>query len=139
MLVNAYFDSHASQIVQCVNQALEVTSMAHLVGIGVMFVSSPVDVIVRGISVNESVQEKGVERKPPVSRRGSILVPRPLSPVVEGVNGSLVLIEIPLRIVRVISVTKTCCKEKKEKDAQTPTSSCHCEDKKNNEGPMESE
>lgn len=139
MVVSAHLYPHALQIVQCINQALQIAAMAHLVGIGVMFVGSPVNVIVGGISIDKSVQEESVERKPPVSRRGSILVPGPLSPVVEGIDGSLVLIEIPLRISWVISVTEACCKEKKEKDAQVSSASCHCEGRKNNEGLSRSE
>lgn len=62
-----------------------------------------VDVIIRRVAVNEPVQEERVEGKSPVRRRGMEGVPFPFSPVVQGSDGGLILVEIVFQLAWVVS------------------------------------
>ena len=76
-----------------------------------MFVGSFVPIIVGRIAIHESVQEKRIEWKSPISRRWCVLVSRPFSRVVEGVNRILVLVKIIFYVGRVVSI---CMSDRKE-------------------------
>lgn len=56
--------------------------MAHLIRIEIMFEGCPVDVVIVGISVNESIEEQSIERNAPVIWGWTILVTSsPFAPV----------------------------------------------------------
>lgn len=70
--------------------------MAHLVGIQVMLKHRSIDVIIRWVSVHETVKEERVKGEAPVGRGGEIfaLMVWPFSPVVCWICGRFILVGI---------------------------------------------
>lgn len=60
-----YFNTHAVEVIQSLNEARDIATMSHLIRVGVMFEGCPVDVVVRRVAIDESVEEEGIEGKPP--------------------------------------------------------------------------
>ncbi len=52
-----HLDTHALKIVKGVDETLKISSMAHLIGIWVVFISGAVDIVVRRVAIDESVEE----------------------------------------------------------------------------------
>jgi len=61
-------DSHPLEIIQGVNQSNDITSVPHLIRVKVVFKDSPVDIIVRWIAIDKSIEKEGIKRKSPVIR-----------------------------------------------------------------------
>jgi hypothetical protein len=55
------------EVIQCINQADDISTMSHLIRIYVMLELRSVDVIIGRIPVDESVEEERVEGESPVS------------------------------------------------------------------------
>ncbi len=68
--------------------------MSQLIALRVLFIHGSIDVIVGRITVDKSIQEKGIEGKPPVCWRWVKCVVCPFAGVFEGVYSRLVLIKI---------------------------------------------
>ena len=69
-----YFHPHALDIVQAVNDALNITSMAQLVACWIMLIDSAVDVVISRVTIGEPVEEKRVEGKSPVVRGRCVFI-----------------------------------------------------------------
>lgn len=93
-----YLDFHSLDIVESVHETLQVTTMSQLIRIGNTFERRSIAVIVVGVAIDESVEEKSVEGKSPAVGRGSIVVSRPFSPEVQRINGGLILVEVDFRV-----------------------------------------
>lgn len=68
-----------------------------------MLKDRPVRVIVRRVPVDESVEHDGVERHPPVLRRGEKRMVSPHTGIVERIGGVDGSIEVPLDIFGIVS------------------------------------
>ena len=89
-----YLDPHALQVVQAIDQASDIPSMPQLICHGVMFENSAIGVIVGWIAIDEPIEEEGIEREAPVRRRLVVGVVIPLPPVIDGIDGGAVLVEV---------------------------------------------
>ena len=62
-------EAHSLDVIQTVDEALEVAAMPELRLHGILLKVCAIDIIVCGVSIYKLVEEKGVEREPPISRR----------------------------------------------------------------------
>ena len=71
-----HLDTEALDVVQAVDETLHITSMSELSGSDVLFKECLIGVVVRGVTIDESIQEECIEREAPVLwRRGSPMSP----------------------------------------------------------------
>lgn len=95
-----YLDPHPRNVVQRVPQALQVSAKAELGAHHVGLVDSTILVVVGRVAIHETIQEYGVEGEPPVLGRSGILESiLALAPVVEGVRGCSVRVEVIVDLV----------------------------------------
>jgi len=94
----SYLDAHALQVVQRIHKAGEITAISQLVACDIVFEQGSVDVIVRWISVDKSVQEESVEGKPPIVRGCGVHVALPFPRVLQWVQCLLVSVEVPVKL-----------------------------------------
>ena len=69
-----------------------------------MFEECAINVVVRGISIDESVKEQCIEREAPVLRRRSVFVVCPFSRVFQRVDCLLISIQIVVHPCRIVVV-----------------------------------
>lgn len=68
--------------------------MPHLRARNILLKHRAIGVVVGRVAVDEAIQEERVHRESPVFWTGRVLVVFPFAPVVEGVCGGLVLVEV---------------------------------------------
>ena len=56
------------EIIEAVDQASNISPVPELIRVQVMFEGGAIDIVIRWVTVDKSVEEKCVERKPPVRR-----------------------------------------------------------------------
>jgi hypothetical protein len=103
-----YLDSHALQVIQRVHKSLQIASIPQLVACRIVFEQSPIDVVVRRVSIHESIQEQSVQREPPISRRRSIGFSFPFPRVLEWVRRLSICVQIPVKLPRVVGCRDDC-------------------------------
>lgn len=77
-----YLDSHTLEVVERIDKTLDIASVAHLIGSEVMFEEGAIDIVVGWITVDESIEKEGVERKAPILWRSSEVMVLPCARVV---------------------------------------------------------
>src|SRR6266498_1707653 len=111
---NTYLHPHSVEIVQTIDHASNISTMPHLIRVQVMLEESAIDVVIRWITIDISVEEKGVERKSPVTRRGMVCVSFPFSPVLGRFGSGFVFIKIIAHLLRPINQSCGGCGEQRQ-------------------------
>lgn len=93
---DSYLNAHSLEVVQCVNEASNISTMAHLIGVDVVLELCAVDVIICGVAVDKAIEEERIERKSPVIWGGMIFsfVIWPFTPILCRVCCRLILVEV---------------------------------------------
>lgn len=115
-----HLDSHSLEIVQRIYQTNCISSVTHLIGIEIMLEGSPIDVVIRGVAINKSIDEQCVDGEPPVVWRREESVVFPFSPIVHRVCCRLVLIQIVLDPILIIWPALRRRREEGEPDSGQP-------------------
>lgn len=106
---NTNLDTHSLEVVQSINKTGNITSMAHLIRVKVVFEQCAVNIIVGRVAVDEAIQEESIEWESPVVW-GRMIFSRviwPFSPVIRRICCGLVLVEVVIQPGLVVG--PACC------------------------------
>lgn len=110
-------NTHALEIVQGIDEASHIATMAHLSRIEVVLELCSVHVIIGGVTVDEAIHKKRVEWESPVRRGGMVGVVGPFSPVMCRICGGLVLVQVVLQEICVVRPTCRGCRKERDQPA----------------------